>query len=106
MNGVRGGKKAANGQSLVLTFWNFVQLLAGRPVCPSIRPIDFGGEERAERSGRSGAEVVILTNELLREHDRKLRKRAGRQAPGGRERERASERVEWRERTLHMMVIR
>ena len=53
VNGVRGGKKAANGQSLVLTFWNFVQILAGRPVCPSIRPIYFGGEERTERTERS-----------------------------------------------------
>ena len=43
-------------------------------VRPSVRP--SGQSISEEHGGQSGAEVVILTNELLGEHDRKLRERA------------------------------
>ena len=74
--------KGGNGQTRVLTFRNVVQILAGsraifvRPAVrgPSIHPP--GQSIWEDCGGRSGAGLVILTNELLGEHDRKLRERA------------------------------
>ena len=80
--------KGENGQTRVLTFRNVVQnprwvpsyLRAPGGRGPSIHPP--GQSIWEDCGGRSGAELVILTNELLGEHDRKLRERAREQRRG------------------------